>query len=99
MTKPLITLCLTGLAFAACDTASADFKDIPATTVTVAQSTFDVRQKGTSVELIRTNAEFAPNLAAVVPRATIAVERATGCVPRSHTWSGEQTIMQVEVDC
>ena len=88
-----------GMGLAACDTPSPAFKGIPAQTVTVGQSVFEVRQSGTQVELLRTNTEYAPTFASIIPRATQAVVIATGCTPRPQSWEGEQTLMQVEVDC
>lgn len=86
-------------ALASCDTPSREFSEASVQTVQVGQSVFDVRQIGTQVELIRTNSEFAPTFASIIPRAAEAVVLATGCAPRPETWEGEQTIMQVSVDC
>lgn len=88
-----------GLSFCACDTASPEFRDTPAQTVTVGQSVFEVRKQGNRVELLRTNAEYAPTFNSIIPRASQAVVIATGCTPRPASWEGEQTLMQVEVDC
>ncbi|MCF2871785.1 hypothetical protein L0664_11965 [Octadecabacter sp. G9-8] len=84
---------------AACDTPSPEFRNVPAQVVTVGQSVFEVRRKGTTVELLRTNAEYAPTFASIIPRAAQAVQMATGCTARPQSWTGEQTLMQVEVDC
>ena len=82
-----------------CNTASPEFRDVPATTVTVSGSVFDVRHIGTRVELLRTNAQYAPTFASIIPTASQAVTLATGCRARPESWEGEQTLMQVEVDC
>lgn len=87
------------LLLAGCDTPSPAFKDTPARTVTVGPSTFDVRKQGSKVELVRTNTEYAPTFKSIIPRASQAVRMATGCTPRPQSWTGEQTMMQVEVDC
>ena len=87
------------LPLAACNTASPGFMGIEAETVTVEGSTFDVRRKDDVVELLRTSREFAPTLQSVVPQAAQAVILVTGCTPRAGTWSGEQTLMRVRVDC
>ncbi|MDB4213401.1 hypothetical protein N9741_00855 [Octadecabacter sp.] len=58
---------------------------------------FDAVEK--TVELLRTNTEYAPTFASIIPRATRAVAIATGCTARPNSWEGEQTLMQVEVDC
>jgi len=95
--SPIALIC--AMTAAACDTPSRDFRGIPAQTVIVDQSVFDVRRNGTTVELLRTNTEYAPTFASIIPRATRAVELATGCTARPRSWKGEQTLMQVEVDC
>jgi hypothetical protein len=87
------------IAVSACDTPSAEFRDLPAQVVTVEQSVFEVRRSGTTVELLGTNTEYAPTFASIIPRATRAVAMATGCTARPNSWEGEQTLMQVEVDC
>jgi hypothetical protein len=69
------------------------------TTVTVDGSTFDVRRKDTSVEVSRTNREAVFSLRAIVPRAAEAVQIATGCTPKDGTWTGDQAVMRVRVDC
>lgn len=72
---------------------------MPAQVVTVGPSVFEVRRAGTTVELLRINTEYAPTFASIIPRAAQAVEMATGCTARPNTWEGEQTLMQVEIDC
>ena len=92
-------LILTGIFITGCNTASPAFRGIPAQTVTVGPSVFDVRRQGNQVELLRTNTEYAPTFNSIIPRASQAVVMATGCTPRAGTWEGEQTLMQVSVDC
>jgi hypothetical protein len=58
-----------------------------------------VRRKGDVVELLRTNPEAVFSLQSIVPRATDAVIEATGCDPRPGTWTGDHTMMRVQVDC
>lgn len=84
---------------AACDTGSLEFLGIEAQTVTVGQSTFDVRRKDNEVELVRTNIEFASSLRAVMPRAAMAVSQVTGCTPVDGTWSGDAAMMRVAISC
>lgn len=90
-------ICVTGLT--ACNTPSVEFRGLPAQTVTVGKSVFEVRRAGNTVELLRTNMEYAPTFNSIIPRATQAVQMATGCTARPNSWTGEQTLMQVEVDC
>lgn len=87
------------LIVAGCNGPSPAFRGLPAQTVKVGPSVFDIRRQGNHVELLRTNAEYAPNFASIIPRATQAVMIATGCTPRPTSWEGEQTLMQVQIDC
>jgi hypothetical protein len=68
-------------------------------TVAVEGSTFDVRREGSKVELIRTNPEAVFSLRSIIPRAAEAVVKATGCTPEDGTWTGDQAVMRVAVDC
>jgi hypothetical protein len=90
---------ISAIGISACDTPSPAFQGVPAQIVTVGPSVFEVRRLGTQVELLRTNTEYAPTFASIIPRASQAVFIATGCTPRPQSWEGEQTLMQVEVDC
>lgn len=96
MTMRLILVCL---CLTACNTPSMDFRGITATTVTVGPSTFDVRQNGDRVELIRTSPELVRNLRQIAPRAAAAVQLATGCALQASTLRGEATLMQGRIDC
>ncbi|WP_439154110.1 hypothetical protein [Yoonia sp.] len=94
----------TGLAFlvlllAACNTGSPGFFGVASQTVTVGPSTFAVRRKDDTVELVRTSPEKVFSLAGIVPRATEAVIMATGCAPRAGTWTGDHAVSRVHVDC
>ena len=83
----------------ACNTASPGFMGVAAQTRTVDGSTFDVRRKGNQLEVIRTNRELVLSLGRIIPRASEAVVTATGCSPKDGTWSGDQAVMRVQVDC
>jgi len=73
-------LSLFALAFlAACNTAGPHFRGLPATTVTIDGSTFDVRVNGRLAEAIRTNAEYAPRFGPIRARAGKAMELVSGC--------------------
>jgi len=95
----LATAFLCALGLSACNGPSPAYRDVPAQTVTVGPSVFEVRRIGSSVELLRTNAEYAPTFASIIPRASQAVIMATGCTPVPSSWEGEQTLMQVSIDC
>ena len=90
---------LVAASLAACNTASPRFMGVDAQTVTVGPSTFDVRRKGDRVELIRTNREAVLSFKSIAPRAAEAVITVTGCMPVPGTWSGDQAVMRVTVDC
>lgn len=64
---------------AACDTAGPHFRGLPATTVTVDGSTFDVRVRGELAEAIRTNSEYAPRFGPIQVRAGQAMAMVSGC--------------------
>ena len=68
-------LCL----LAACNSAGPHFRGLPATTVTIDGSTFDVRVNGDLAEAIRTNAQYAPRFGPIRDRARKAMEMVSGC--------------------
>ena len=70
----LLLLVVTG-----CNTAGPHFRGLPATTVTVDGSTFDVRVRGDLAEAIRTNAEYAPRFGPIRDRAGRAMAMVSGC--------------------
>jgi hypothetical protein len=67
------------LSVASCNTAGPHFRGLPATTVTVEGSTFDVRVRGELAEAIRTNSEYAPRFGPIRERAGRAMEIVSGC--------------------
>lgn len=66
----------------ACNTAGPHFRGLPATTVTVDGSTFDVRVRGDLAEAIRTNSEYAPRFGPIRERAGRAMAMVSGCEVR-----------------
>ena len=62
-----------------CNTAGPHFRGLPATTVTVDGSTFDVRVRGELAEVIRTNSEYAPRFGPLHERAGRAMAMVSGC--------------------
>lgn len=64
---------------AGCNTAGPHFRGLPATTVTVDGSTFDVRVRGELAEAIRTNSEYAPRFGPIRERAGRAMAMVSGC--------------------
>lgn len=62
-----------------CNTAGPYFRGLPATTITVEGSTFDVRVNGKLAEAIRTNVEYAPRFGPIRARAGKAMEMVSGC--------------------
>lgn len=85
------------LLLAACNTPGPAFRGVPATTVTVDGSTFDVRVSDTTAEAIRTNVEYAPRFGPIKERATTAIERVSGCEVRSIT--GDQAVAVAKLKC
>ena len=73
-----ISLCLFFL-IGACNTAGPHFRGLPATTLTIEGSTFDVRVRGDLAEAIRTNPEYAPRFGPIRDRARRAMELVSGC--------------------
>lgn len=90
---------LVAASLGACNSPSFGFMGVDVQAVTVEGSTFDVRRKGDHIELIRTNREAVFSLRAIIPRAARAVTDATGCTPKDGTWTGDQAVMRVQVDC
>lgn len=66
-------------ALTACNAAGPHFRDLPATTITVDGSTFDVRVRGRLAEAIRTNTQYAPRFGPVRMRAARAMQMVSGC--------------------
>lgn len=63
----------------ACNSAGPHFRGLPASTVTVDGSTFDVRVRGELAEAIRTNVEYAPRFGPIRERAGRAMAMVSGC--------------------
>lgn len=66
----------------ACAAAGPHFRGLPATTVTVDGSTFDVRVRGELAEAIRTNVQYAPRFGPIRERAGRAMAQVSGCEVR-----------------
>jgi hypothetical protein len=77
-----IPLALILIVLAACNTAGPHFRGLPATTVTVDGSTFDVRVRGELAEAIRTNTQYAPRFGPIQDRAGQAMAMVSGCEVR-----------------
>ncbi len=63
----------------ACNTPPPGFQGVPATTVTVDGSVFDIRVAHSRASAIRTNTEWAPRLEFVEHKARFAMEKVSGC--------------------
>ena len=90
------TLMLMAL-LAACNTAGPHFRGLPATTVTVDGSTFDVRVNGRLAEALRTNPEYAPRFGPIRHRAAKAMELVSGCTVKEVR--GDQAQATGLLDC
>ncbi|WP_299599762.1 hypothetical protein [uncultured Tateyamaria sp.] len=85
------------MALAACNTPSPHFRGLPATTVTVDGSTFDVRVRGRLAEALRTNMEYAPRFGPIRHRAAKAMELVSGCKVKEVR--GDQALATGILDC
>lgn len=90
-----VLLLLVGLA--ACNTAGPHFRGLPATTVTVDGSTFDVRVRGELAEAIRTNAAYTPRFGPIRERAGRAMAMVSGCAVKEVR--GDQAQATGILDC
>ncbi len=84
-------------ALTACNTAGPHFRGLPATTVTVDGSTFDVRVNGRLAEALRTNMQYAPRFGPIKQRAAAAMEMVSGC--RVKEVRGDQALATGILDC
>ena len=91
----LVLLCL--LLLSACNTAGPHFRGLPATTVTVDGSTFDVRVNGDLAEAIRTNTQYAPRFGPIRDRAARAMQTVSGCMVKEVR--GDQAVATGILDC
>ncbi|MEL6563410.1 MAG: hypothetical protein AAFQ59_03120 [Pseudomonadota bacterium] len=82
---------------AACNTAGPHFRGLPATTVTIDGSTFDVRVNGRLAEAIRTNTQHAPRFGPIQQRAGRAMEMVSGCTVKEVR--GDQAQATGILDC
>ncbi|MEL7131085.1 MAG: hypothetical protein AAGK77_01600 [Pseudomonadota bacterium] len=85
------------LLLAACNTPGPHFRGLPATTVTVEGSTFDVRVNGRLAEALRTNVEYAPRFGPIKHRARKAMEMVSGCQVKEVR--GDQALATGILDC
>ena len=74
-----VFLLLSSVLITACNTAGPHFRGLPARTVTVEGSTFDVRVRGELAEAIRTNMQYAPRFGPIRDRAGVAMAMVSGC--------------------
>lgn len=88
----MVFLCLVS-----CNTAGPHFRGLPATTVTIDGSTFDVRVNGDLAEAIRTNTQYAPHFGPIRQRAESAMELVSGCDVEEVR--GDQAVATGVLDC
>lgn len=63
----------------ACNVPGPYFRGLPATTVEVSGSVFEVRLRDRLGEAIRSNPQYAPRFGPIAGKAKVAIERASGC--------------------
>ncbi len=80
-----------------CAAPSSHFHGIHPVRVTVEGSTFDLRQRGTLVEAVRVNPQYAPRLGPLRDRARRAMALASGC---DVDWvMGDQAVLVGRLSC
>lgn len=92
-----LILILSLVSLIACNTAGPHFRGLPARTVTVDGSTFDVRVRGELAEAIRTNMEYAPRFGPIRERAGKAMAMVSGCAVKEVR--GDQAQALGILDC
>ena len=85
------------LSLAACNTPSPPFMGIPATSVNLGGSTFDVRVRDYMAEALWTNQDYKTPLGLVYKRAEQAIEQASGC--DAAEFAGEYGMFLALLDC
>ena len=90
-------LLLLVMVLAGCNTAGPRFRGLPATTVTIDGSTFDVRVNGRLAEAIRTNSQYAPRFGPIQDRAGKAMAFVSGCKVKEVR--GDQAVATGILDC
>jgi hypothetical protein len=95
MRPVMIGLFLTLLA--ACNTPGPAFRGIVPVHVTVGESRFAVRTRGTRAQALRLTTEWAPRLAAVAPHAVAAIEAVSGCTVARL--DGDAALVTARLDC
>ncbi len=85
------------LVLAGCAAPSLHFKGIAPTRVTVEGSTFDLRRRGSLVEAVRLNPQYAPRLGPIRQRARRAMAETSGC--RVVWVMGDQAVLLGRLDC
>lgn len=80
-----------------CNTPGPYFRSVPATRITVAGSTFDVRVRGRLAEAQRINPEYAPRFGPIRLRAGFAMAEVSGCKVKEVR--GDQALATGLLDC
>ncbi|MBE1295147.1 hypothetical protein [Phycobacter azelaicus] len=94
MRAVIIALCCLPMG---CAVSSSHFQGIEPVRVTVEGSTFDLRRRGTLVEAIRVNPQYAPRLGPLRQRASRAMALASGC---DVDWvMGDQAVLLGRLSC
>jgi hypothetical protein len=94
MRPVMIAVCLMLMG---CAAPSSHFQGIDPVRVTVEGSTFDLRQRGTLVEAVRVNPQYAPRLGPLRHRARRAMAFASGCDVK---WvMGDQAVLLGRLNC
>ncbi len=84
---------------AACASPSVQYLGSEGVPVDVGASRYTVFRKGDNVQVIRTNPVLLPNRNQVFTEAALAIHRATGCDVRRNSLTGDQAVINAQLDC
>ncbi|WP_420861483.1 hypothetical protein [Algirhabdus cladophorae] len=87
------------LALGACDTGGLGFMNAPAQQVTIDGSDFTVRRRENTVEVLRTNSEWAFARKGMAQKMVAAIEATTGCAVAKGSLQGDQVMARARLAC
>ncbi len=87
------------LLFTACSSPALRYGGMAPVRVEVGGARYDVYRLGAKVQAIRVSMELLPRKAQSFARAIAAIESATGCKVVEGSLTGDQALVQAELDC
>lgn len=91
--------CLILLVLAACNTVPPRWSGVPVHTVTIDESTFEIRHRDPEVHVLRINSEWMPDMRTTSMKAARAIKQATGCPLAQGSLTGDPVMMTGLVSC